>query len=285
MKQQTAVITGVSTGIGYGTVKVLVDAGWHVFGSVRKSTDAERLQSEFGSAFVPLIFDVSDETAVASAAQTVRDQLGGRTLDALINNAGVVIAGPLLLMSASDFRSQIETNLVGVHIITRNFAPLLGVDDTLQGEPGRIINISSVAGKLAPPIMGAYAASKHGVEGYTDALRRELTMYGIKVITVNPGSIKSPVIDKTDSAEQIYQSTDYSNAVKAYLEIMHDDLKRGFTPEHLGEVVLKALTVQVPKLRYAVIPRRFQNWTLAHLLPAALMDKVMSDRFKTDKKN
>jgi len=282
-QQKTALITGVSTGIGHGIVRVLIDAGWRVFGSVRQAADADRLQAEFGALFEPLIFDVNDEAAVMAAADAVRTKLGGCTLDALINNAGLMVVGPLLLMSVEDFKYQIDTNLVGIHTVTRSFAPLLGIDASLQGDKGRIINISSVAGKLAPPIMGAYAATKHGLEGYTDALRRELAMYDIKVITVNPGSIKSPVVAKTDAVEQQYKNTDYAAAVTAYLKIMHDDQDRGFAPEHLGNTVLQALVARKPKLRYAIVPGRFQNWTLANLLPAGLMDKAMSDRFKTDK--
>lgn|SRR5690606_8743849 len=280
--KKCAVITGVSTGIGHGITRVLLDAGWTVFGSVRKQADADRLRAEFGTEFEPLLFDVTDEAAVASSAALVRSALSGRTLDALINNAGVVFAGPLLLQPVAEFRSQLEINLVGVHIVTQAFAPLLGIDRSLTGPRGRIVNISSVAGKLAAPMMGAYAASKHGLEAYTDALRRELTMYGIRVITVNPGSIKSPVFDKNDPAEAAYANTDYAPSIKVFLKIMHDGLESGFPPEAIGHAILQSLTAANPKLRYAVVPGRLQNWILPNLLPARTIDGAMAKTFATD---
>ncbi len=162
---QSVVVTGVSTGIGWGTTKVLIQKGFRVFGSVRKSSDAERLSKEFGENFVPLIFDVTDEPAVQAAAQKVREQLNGETLFGLVNNAGIAVPGPLLFLPTDDFRHQLEVNLVSVLIVTKAFAPLLGSDRSLHGKPGRIINISSVGGKIGAPFLGAYAASKHGLEG------------------------------------------------------------------------------------------------------------------------
>jgi NAD(P)-dependent dehydrogenase (short-subunit alcohol dehydrogenase family) len=278
--KKTAVITGVSTGIGHGITRVLVDAGWNVFGSVRKQADADRLRAEFGAAFEALLFDVTNEADVLAAAAQVRAELGGRKLDALINNAGVVFAGPLLLQPTDEFRNQLEINLVGTHIVTKAFAPLLGVDKSLTGAQGRIVNISSVAGKLTVPMMGAYAASKHGMEAYSDGLRRELMMYGIDVIIINPGSIKSPVFDKNDDAVKVYAGTDFAHAIKTFLQVMHGDHDaNGLTPEQLGAVVLNALTTAKPKVRYAVVPGAFQNWTLPQLLPTRMLDGMLAKAF------
>src|SRR5512143_371923 len=140
---QSVVVTGVSTGIGWGTTKVLIQKGFRVFGSVRKPQDAERLSKEFGENFVPLIFDVTDEAAVQAAAQQVRERLNGETLFGLVNNAGIAVPAPLLHQAIDDFRHQIEVNLVSVLVVTQAFVPLLGSDRSLRGEPGRIINISS----------------------------------------------------------------------------------------------------------------------------------------------
>src|SRR5215208_1065459 len=150
---QSVVVTGVSTGIGWGITKVLIQKGFRVFGSVRKTQDAERLAREFGPNFVPLIFDVTDEPAVQAAAQQVRAQLNGEKLFGLVNNAGIAVAAPLIHMSTDDFRHQLEVNLVGVLIVTKAFVPLLGVDRTLHGHPGRIINMSSVGGKNGGPFL------------------------------------------------------------------------------------------------------------------------------------
>ena len=175
---QSVVVTGVSTGIGWGCVKVLVASGFRVFGSVRKQADAERLTKEFGANFTPLIFDVTDEAAVAAGAKQVEAALAGETLSGLVNNAGVAVPGPLLNLKIEDFERQIAINLAGPLIVTQAFAPLLGVDRSRKGAPGRIVMISSVGGKNAWPFNGAYSASKFGLEGMSESLRRELMIFG-----------------------------------------------------------------------------------------------------------
>src|SRR5258708_5817725 len=123
---RSVVITGTSTGIGWGAAKILLAKGFRVFGSVRKPADAQRLSAEFGGNFVPLLFDVTDEAAVYAAAGQVRAALAGETLAGLVNNAGVAVPGPLLELPIEDFRRQIEINLIGVVTVTQAFAPLLG---------------------------------------------------------------------------------------------------------------------------------------------------------------
>ena len=142
--RRSVVVTGTSTGIGWACVKVLVASGFHVFGSVRKQADAERLSKEFGANFTPLIFDVTDEAAVAAAANMVEAVLDGVTLFGLVNNAGITVPGPLLYLKVDDFRHQIAVNLTGPLIVTQAFAPLLGADRARQGAPGRIVMIMAV---------------------------------------------------------------------------------------------------------------------------------------------
>ena len=139
---KSVVVTGVSTGIGWGTTKVLTKAGFHVFGSVRKEADAQRLKQEFGDKFTPLLFDVTDVAAVKRGADQVRAALKGEKLFGLVNNAGIAVSGPLLELPVDDFRNQLEVNVTGPLIVTQAFAPLLGADATLKGQPGRIVNIS-----------------------------------------------------------------------------------------------------------------------------------------------
>ena len=173
------VVTGVSTGIGNGTLRELVRAGYRVFGSVRKREDADRLSKEFGDAYNPLIFDVTDPGAVAKGVDEVRRALAGGRLSGLVNNAGVAVSGPLLELPLAEFRRQIEVNLVSVLAVTQAFFPLLRKASDGGGKPARIVNISSVAGRFAAPFLGAYAAAKHGVEGLSDSLRRECMLYGV----------------------------------------------------------------------------------------------------------
>jgi NAD(P)-dependent dehydrogenase (short-subunit alcohol dehydrogenase family) len=277
---QSVVVTGVSTGIGWGIAKVMTGKGCRIFGSVRKQADAERLRAELGERFSPLIFDVTDAAAVARAAAEVRVALAGGRLWGLVNNAGIAVAGPLLESSADDFRQQLEVNLVAPMVVIKAFAPLLGTDRTLTGPPGRIVNISSVGGRFAAPFVGLYAASKHGLEGLSESLRRELMLYGIDVIIVAPGSVATPIWDK---AEQIdlapYQTSPYFEVIKRFRDYMIAEGRKGWPPERLGEVVCEALTAARPKARYAPVAGRFQNWTLPRLLPTRVVDRIIAKTF------
>ena len=274
---QSVVVTGVSTGIGWGITKVLMQHEFRVFGSVRKSQDAERLSNEFGEGFIPLLFDVTDEAAVQAAAQQVSDQLNGETLFGLVNNAGIAVPAPLMHQPTDDFRHQIEVNLVSVLIVTKAFLPLLGSDRSRRGKPGRIINISSVGGKFGGPFLGAYAASKHGVEGLSESLRRELMLYGIDVIIVGPGSVATPIWDKAERVDlSMYANTEYVEAARRIQEYMVRDGRNGYPPEKVGEVVWQVLTTPKPRVRYAVIPGSSLRRIIQTLLPKRLVDRIIA---------
>jgi NAD(P)-dependent dehydrogenase (short-subunit alcohol dehydrogenase family) len=140
---KSVVVTGVSTGIGHATTKVLVERGFRVFGSVRKRADADRLQREFGDNYVPLIMDISDSDAVHQAAQQVRSLIGDKNLVGLVNNAGIVVSGPLLYLRPCEYRRQLDVNLIFPLVAIQAFAPLLGKDRKRQGAAGRIVNVTS----------------------------------------------------------------------------------------------------------------------------------------------
>src|ERR1700722_16930409 len=190
------VVTGVSTGIGWRTTKVLVSKGFRVFGSVRKQADADRLQKESGDAFVPLLMDITDADAVHRAAQKVGSMLGDRNLIGLVNNAGIVVSGPLIYLRPRASRRQLAVNTNPPLVVIQAFAPLLGTDKKRQGPPGRIVNISSTAAKVAIPLIGAYSSSKAGLEGMSDALREELMLFGIDVVIVEPGTVNTAMYNK-----------------------------------------------------------------------------------------
>ncbi|HEX5839454.1 MAG TPA: SDR family NAD(P)-dependent oxidoreductase [Anaerolineales bacterium] len=274
---KSVVVTGVSTGIGWGITKVLTQKGFRVFGSVRKAEDAERLHSEFGASFVPLLFDVTDEAAVQAAALRVRELLNGETLFGLVNNAGVAFPAPLIYQPTDDFRRQLEVNLVSVLIVTKAFVPLLGIDPSLKGHPGRIVNISSVGGRNGNPFMGAYAASKHGLEGFSESLRRELMLHGIDVIIVGPGAVATPIWDKAEQADfSQFANTEYYEAGMRLMKYMVKGGKKGFAPEKVGEVVLQALTTARPRVRYAVIQVNSLRRFLQLFMPRRMMDRVLA---------
>jgi NAD(P)-dependent dehydrogenase (short-subunit alcohol dehydrogenase family) len=274
---KSIVVTGASTGIGWGCVKVLVAGGYRVFGSVRRKEDAERLSREFGAAFRPLIFDVTDRKAVSAAAEEVGAAIGRDTLAGLVNNAGVAAPGPLLYLKIDAFARQLEVNLTGPLIVTQAFAPLLGVDRSRAGPPGRIVMISSVGGRNAPPFLGAYSASKFGLEGLSESLRRELMMFGVEVIVVAPGTVATPIWDKAEGAEADFAQTPYAPAIERLTRYMLSAARKGLPPERIGEAVKRALTAARPRTRYTITPEPCQS-ALANILPKRFVDRMIARR-------
>ncbi len=273
---KTVVVTGASTGIGWGTAKVLVKKGFRVFGSVRKKEDADRLTAEFGAGFTPLLFDVTDESAVANAASEVGRALAGAPLSGLVNNAGVAVPGPLLYVAIDELRRQLEINVTGQVIVTQAFAPLLMAPDGQT--PGRIVMISSVGGKNASPFVGAYNASKFALEGLSESLRRELMLFGIDVIIIAPGAVATPIWDKADAIDlSRYANTPFAPALAAVKNYMITSGRKGLPPEKIGRAVWTALTTAKPKTRYVVTPDPFQN-LLVNTLPKRTVDRIIAGR-------
>ena len=282
---KSAVITGASTGIGYACAAALLEHDYRVFGSVRRAEDGERLRHEFGPGFTPLIFDVTDATAVQQAAETVEVLLAGRGLSALINNAGIAEAGPLQYLPMAQLRSVFETNVFGVIQVTQAFLPLLGAGPAPFGrhpaeetpKPGRIINISSVSGRIAFPFLGPYAASKHALEALSDALRRELLVYGIDVIVIEPGSVRTPIWDKAARIDtSLYAETIYAGAIEKMLRsALHQGKEQGMPVERVAETVVRALEVGRPRARYALPNTWLAGWILPRILPDRLLDGIV----------
>ena len=273
---KSVVVTGVSSGIGHGTVKVLLAKGWQVFGSVRREADAERLKAEFGQHFTPLLFDVTDEAAVAHAAEQVQDALAGRTLGGLVNNAGVAVPAALAFQSVVDFRQQLDINLAGPLIVTQAFLPQLGMNRELRGQPGRIVNISSIGARLSPPFLGAYAASKAGLEALSDSLRRELLPFGIDVLVVAPGSVATPIWDKAETGQAAWDDDEtYREPMYHFTANMIKDGRAGYTPEQIGLTISQALGRLKPALRFAPGPETPLMRMMTRVLPKRTLDSVI----------
>jgi NAD(P)-dependent dehydrogenase (short-subunit alcohol dehydrogenase family) len=269
-------ITGVSTGIGYAATADLTQRGYHVFGSVRSQADAERLQQEIPTNFTPLVFDVTDgegvETAVATIAQTITPQ----GLTALINNAGISTPGPLQHMPLEKFRNQFEVNLFGLLHVTQQCLPLLGARSNPGHPPGRIINISSVSGRIAYPFMGAYAAAKHALEAVSDSLRRELLHYGIDVILIEPGTVQTPIVSKF--AEQIapYAETDYGPILQKVIQKAAEREDKALPVTAVTGVIRTALESKRPRTRYPIPRRWLSGWLLPRWLPDRWFDWLVA---------
>ena len=284
--QKSVVVTGVSSGIGLAIAKAMVDEGWRVFGSVRKQSDADAVAQTLGDAFTPLIFDVTDQSAIDDAAALVADMLEGRTLGGLVNNAGVAVAGPLRYIPLEDIERQMNINLYGAIRVTQAFVGLLGADKLQRGKPGKILNMSSVAGKIASPIMGPYSMSKHALEAYSDSLRRELLMHGIDVVIIAPGAIKTPIWDKADDIDtDRYQETEYFDVMMEMREKYKELGDSGLPPEAVGARARDVLTGRNKAVRHALLNNKLAMWTLPRLMPTRLLDKAIADRFGFPKKS
>lgn len=281
-KQKNVLITGVSTGIGAECAKVFAGNGYKVFGSVRKEEDAQSLKDELGDQFQALIFDVTDHEAVDQAADKLTKQLKGEGLACLINNAGMAVSGPMMHVSIRDLQLQFEVNVIGLVKVTQAFLPLLGAKKDYPHLPGKILNISSVAGKIGMPFMGPYSGSKHALEGISESMRRELMLYGIDVIVIGPGAIKTPIWNK--GMDQVSTDNDFAEYLQIFRgRVIKGTLKHALQPDDLARNIFKVFNSSRPKVRYAFVPQRFKGWVLPRLIPSRIIDKAIAKMLKLQK--
>lgn len=279
---KSILITGVSTGIGWSTAKLFLAKGYLVFGSVRKQADAERLQTEFGKNFHPLLFDIQDLKDIQGAYLEVKRVLGDNSLDCLVNNAGVSVNGPMAYIALEEFSSQLDINVLGLVRVTQTFLPLLGFNNDLP--KGRIINISSGAGRVTRPFMAPYAASKHAVEAVSDGLRRELLDFGIGVTIVEPGPIKSEIWNKA-KAESAVQINKYKGTPYEQIYDKMDKAVQGMEGAALDAGIVANLIYDIVegkkhKTRYLVAPKKWMFWLAIHVLPDKFLDKMFQKQFR-----
>ncbi|HAO36920.1 MULTISPECIES: SDR family oxidoreductase [unclassified Hyphomonas] len=278
---KTVVITGASTGIGEATALYLAKHGWRVYAGVRKQSDADALSASSEGDIRPLILDVTRQEHLETAVRTVSETLKGETLTGLVNNAGIANMGPLAIQPLDDFKAHFEVNVFGLLRASQAFAPLLGMDKTRTGAPGRIVNITSVGGRISAPFLGAYTATKHAVEAMTDTLRRELVIFGIDAIAVGPGSVKTPIWDKAEEANSDgpYSGSAWSDALKQFEQVMLKGGRDGLPPEQIAKVIEIALEDATPRARYSPVPNKLTNWYIPTLLPKRVLDGVFRKRF------
>ncbi len=273
----TLLITGASTGIGRACALHFDKKGYRVFAGIRKEADAENLKKEASDKLTPVMIDVTDYESVSKAAEVVGDAVGESGLNGLVNNAGIAVSGPLEFLPIKRFEEQFKVNVFGTLAVTQAFLPLL------RKAKGRIVNISSESGRFALPFVGPYAASKHAVEALSDSLRVELIPSGIKLVLIEPGSIKTPIWEKTgedtrtlldeipEHGREIYKK-ELGSAVKS----VETATKNAIPVERVVKVVDRALTASRPKLRYTV---GFEAILLVYILrslPRKLVDRVLS---------
>ena len=274
-RSENIFITGISTGIGLDAVRILVDEGYHVYGSVRKAEDKERLLKQFPTGLQVLMMDVTDDTAIEEAYNIVETSLQGLPLKALINNAGLAIPGPLMLMSDEEFRYQMEVNVFSVRKITNKFLPLLGFKEDFPHPPGKIINISSISGIFNNPFNGAYSISKHALESMNDVYRRELLKFGIDVIAIEPGPIKTAIWKKNIGGLDKYVDSVYGDILSKADKMIQQADENALPVERVSKLILKIIESDRPKTRYIIHknPRLFKIF--AKYLPDRMQDKLV----------
>jgi NAD(P)-dependent dehydrogenase (short-subunit alcohol dehydrogenase family) len=270
------VITGASTGIGEATALRLDEIGLRVFAGVRKEEDGERLRSKASDRLrIVHPFDVTDAGQIAAARQLVESELDGEPLKGIVNNAGIGSGGPLEAIDLDEFRQSLEVNTVGALAVTQAFLPLL------RSSRGRIVNMSSIGGRLAQPFAGPYIASKFALEGVNDVLRRELIAWGIDVIAIEPGTIATPIWEKSSSkADELLagmtpeQRELYGKRAEKMARVLARQTKRGAPPSKVASAVEHALTAKRPKTRY-LIGDAYVLLALKTLLPTRLLDRLL----------
>jgi NAD(P)-dependent dehydrogenase (short-subunit alcohol dehydrogenase family) len=271
MGSGTVLVTGASTGIGEATVLHLKTLGFDAVGAVRTDEDAERLESR-GVRTVRI--DVTDQGQIEAA----RDELGDIALAGLVNNAGIAVAAPIEFLPVERFRQQLEVNLIGQMAVTQAFIP------ALRRAGGRIVNVSSIGGRVALPLVSPYNASKFGLEGLSDSLRRELRSLGVDVILIEPGGVKTPIWNKSQEladdmleemppeAERLYGKQ--IAAVRAGTQRIARET--GAEPSAVAEAIGEALTATRPRARYVVGRDAKTRAVMSRVLPARVMDRLIA---------
>ena len=275
MSTRTVVISGCSSGIGRATAYAFLDEEWRVYATARNPADIETL-GEAGCEIATL--DVRDPEDVTRVIDRVIETDG--RIDAVVNNAGYGQHGPLEDVDDDRFEAQFDVNVFGPHRLVRAALPHMR-----ERGDGAIVNVSSLAGRIAPPGMGAYAASKHAIEGYSDSLRRELEPFGIDVSVVQPGPVQTSFrdrvedelgrLDRTDAYDDLYEfQTDAA--------LLGADSPIAVHPAAVAEAILEAAVTPDPEPRY-VVGRAAQLLAYARYLPDRIEDRVFEAirRFST----
>ncbi len=266
---KSVLVTGASSGIGEATSLALAGKGFRVFAGARSAEKRAALEGRGGGRITPVPLDVTDEASIAGALETIA--ASGAPLFGLINNAGVSVTGPIEELSAGDWRRQFETNLFGAVAMIRAVLPQMR-----EAREGRIVNIGSIAGRIASPFMGAYASSKHALEGMTDSLRRELRPFGVKVVLVRPGFIKTAFGEQEQEGFARTADGDgpYAAMAAAFRAWHAKGHPNGASPGAVAEAVEKALTAANPHSRYTAPARYLGPLFMRNTMPSAVSDRI-----------
>jgi NAD(P)-dependent dehydrogenase (short-subunit alcohol dehydrogenase family) len=270
---RSVLVTGASTGIGRATALRLDGAGWRVFAGVRRQEDAEDLRGAASDRLMPLILDITDSGQIDAAAARIAGEEGDG-LDGLVNNAGVAIPGPLETLPIGDFRRQLEVNLTGHVAVTQAMLA------QIRRARGRIVFISSIGGRIAFPLTGAYHAAKFGIEAVGDVFRQELHPWGISVSIVEPGSIDTPIWERgertADELAHPQREALYGQAIESYRKVVRQLAERGIAPEKVAKTIERALSDRRPRTRYLVGLDAKVQARLRPFVPTPWFDRIIA---------
>ncbi len=259
-------ITGASTGIGRSATDILARGGDTVYACARKTADLEELAHIPN--VIPLLLDVTSREQIQVAVQKLEAEAG--SLDALVNNAGISVSGPLMDIPEEEMRAQFEVNVFGLANLTQALFPLL------HKAKGRIVNISSIAARIVTPFLGPYCMSKFALEAYSDALRRELLPLGMKVVIVQPGPTKTAIWGKTDPNTDAFSGSLFEERAKKIGKMMIERADSNAIPaDDVGFVIYQAIHASRPKTRYLITPEKLPQLMLSKM-PDAVIDLALS---------
>jgi NAD(P)-dependent dehydrogenase (short-subunit alcohol dehydrogenase family) len=274
---KSVLVTGASTGIGRATALRLDAAGWRVFAGVRREADADSLRAAGSERMTPLTLDVTDAAQIAAAAERIGEAVGEAGLDGVVDNAGIGVMGPLETMPIEDFRRQIEVNLIGQVAVTQAVLP------SIRRARGRVVFVSSAGGRMALPFGGPYHAAKFGLEAVADSLRQELRPWGIEVAVIEPGSIDTPIWERSIGAYEemaarapARQQELYGKRVAGLQEGARKTAARGIPPDKAARTIERALTARRPRTRYRVGLDAQGQILLRRLLPDRALDRLLA---------
>ena len=275
---KSILITGCSTGIGAALVSEFLEQGFLVFGSIRDKKMSVPLKKKYGKNFIPLVFDVTNYVQISKAYKKVKSILNGANLGILINNAGIAQLGPVEYISSQEFDLHLKTMVVGTFNCVQIFLPLLGAKNRFS--PGKVINISSGGGSIGQPFMASYCSSKHALEGFSESLRRELLIYGIKVIIIAPRAFKTAIWDKSnvDDRAAEFNKTEYRRAFEKFTNFIKDSSKKGQDVKVLAQKIYKISLMRKPKVKYSMGPSGLEFY-LIRTLPKRFIDKILGKYF------
>jgi NAD(P)-dependent dehydrogenase (short-subunit alcohol dehydrogenase family) len=278
---KSVVVTGCSSGIGRLSAIELAKAGWNVIAGVRREEDAKSLLQDQPTNLTPIILDIASKESVKIACDSIEQLTQDRGLNALVNNAGILIPGPLELITQDQLKQQFEVNVFGTHRLTQRLIPLLRKGAN-KNQTARLVLISSISGRITPPFFGAYAASKHALEAFGEAYRSELSPWHIAVSVVQPESVSTAIWDKACNNMEPSTSQDGGQSDQLYASMLRNTRRQslsykraGLATEVVVRSVLHALNHRRPKPYYRVGWRTRAAFLAHNILPTIWMDFVL----------